>query len=183
MSALDDLVRAGKIRYIGASNFSAWHLMKAQWTADRLRTTPFVSQQIHYSLQSREAEYELMPVALDQGLGILVWSPLTGGLLTGKYRRDMKGPEGARHLNEWNEPPIHDEGKLWDIVDILVEIGEARGVPPAQIALAWLLGRPAVTSLVIGARSEDQLAVNLGCLGLELTRRSATASTSSARRR
>ena len=105
MSALDDLVRAGKIRYIGASNFSAWHLMKAQWTADRMRTVPFVSQQIHYSLQSREAEYELVPVALDQGLGILVWSPLTGGLLTGKYRRDVKGPEGSRHLNEWNEPP------------------------------------------------------------------------------
>jgi aryl-alcohol dehydrogenase-like predicted oxidoreductase len=169
MSALDDLVRAGKIRYIGASNFSAWHLMKAQWTADRMRTAPFISQQIHYSLQSREAEYELVPVALDQGLGILVWSPLTGGLLTGKYRRDVKGPEGSRHLNEWNEPPIHDEGKLWDIVDVLVDVAERRGVPPAQIALAWLLGRPAVTSLVIGARNEDQLAVNLGCLDVELT--------------
>jgi aryl-alcohol dehydrogenase-like predicted oxidoreductase len=169
MEALDSLVRAGKVRYVGASNYSAWHLMKALAAADSHGLQRFVSQQIHYTLQAREAEYELVPVTIDQGLGILVWSPLAGGLLSGKYRRDRETPAGTRRFNDWNEPPIHDEAKLYDIVDILVEIGDSRGVSAARIALAWLLGRPGVTSLVVGARQADQLADNLGCLDIHLT--------------
>lgn len=126
MEALDSLVRAGKVRYAGASNYSAWHLMKALAAADRHGWQRFVSQQIHYTLQAREAEYELVPVTLDQGLGILVWSPLAGGLLSGKYQRNQADPEGSRRFNGWTEPPVEDEGKLYDIVDVLVEIGADR---------------------------------------------------------
>ena len=144
MEALDSLVRAGKVRYIGCSNFSGWHVMKAMEIARRDERVPFVSQQIHYTLQAREAEYELIPISLDQGLGVMVWSPLAGGLLSGKHRRNAAAPQGSRQLAGWKEPPIADEGKLYDIVDELVTIGEARSVSAAQIALAWLLGRPAV---------------------------------------
>ncbi|MGH2938609.1 MAG: aldo/keto reductase, partial [Solirubrobacterales bacterium] len=127
------------------------------------------SQQIHYTLHTREAEYELVPVALDEGVGILAWSPLAGGLLSGKYRRGVEGPEGSRHLTSWSEPPVRDEDLLYDIVDALVEIGEAHGVSAAQVALAWLLGRPGVTSLIIGARTDEQLEDNLDAATLELT--------------
>ena len=169
LSALDDLVRAGKVRYVGASNYSGWHLMKALATAERHGFPRFVSQQIYYSLQAREAEYELVPVSLDQGLGILVWSPLAGGLLSGKYRRGRQAPEGSRHLSDWNEPPVRDEDKLYDTIEELVSIAEAHEVSPAQIALAYLLGRPGVTSLVVGARTEEQLAANLGAADLRLS--------------
>ena len=145
LDALDALVRSGKVRYVGCSNYSAWHLMKALGIAEHRGSERFVSQQIHYTLQAREAEYELVPAALDQGLGILVWSPLAGGLLSGKYRRGREAPAGSRHLTDWDEPPVHDEDKLYDIVDALVEIGETHGVSAAQVALAWLLGRPGVT--------------------------------------
>ena len=140
LSALDHLVNSGKVRYIGCSNYSAWHIMKALGISERKNLQRFISQQIHYSLQARDAEYELVPVALDQGVGILVWSPLAGGLLSGKYRRGQDMPEGSRHLTDWNEPPVHDEDQLYDIVDVLVEIAEARGVSAAQVALAWTLG-------------------------------------------
>jgi aryl-alcohol dehydrogenase-like predicted oxidoreductase len=169
MEALDTLVRSGKVRYIGASNFSGWHLMKAMETARVNGFVPLVSQQIYYSLQARDAEYELVPVTLDQGLGILVWSPLAGGLLSGKYRRGKAAPEGTRHFENWGEPPIHDEGKLYDTIEVLVEIAEARGVSAAEVALAWLLGRPGITSLVIGARTEAQLTNNLRAAALSLT--------------
>ncbi len=169
MEALDSLVRAGKVRYVGCSNFSAWHLMKYLGVAERAHRIPFVSQQIHYTLQCREAEYELVPLSLDQGIGIMVWSPLAGGLLSGKYRRNQAHPEGSRHLTDWNEPPVRDEAKLYDIVDALVAIAEPRGVSAAQVALAWLLARPAVTTLVIGARTDAQLADNLAAADLELT--------------
>ena len=169
MEALDSLVRHGKVRYIGCSNFSAWHLMKYQGVAERKHLAPFVSQQIHYTLQAREAENELVPLSLEEGIGIMVWSPLAGGLLSGKYRRDKAHPEGSRHLNDWNEPPVHDETKLYDIVDVLVSIGEGHGVSAAQVALAWLLGKPAVTTLVIGARTEKQLADNLAAANLQLS--------------
>jgi len=168
LSALDTLVRDGKVRYVGASNYSAWHLMKALGVAERRGLERFVSQQIYYSLQAREAEYELVPLALDQGVGILVWSPLAGGLLSGKYRRDAEGPQGSRQLTDWNEPPVRDQEALYDIVDVLVELGEAHGVSAAQVALAWLLRKPAVTSLIIGARTEEQLADNLAAAQLEL---------------
>ena len=154
---------------MGASNYAGWQLMKALGTADRLGLPRFVSQQIYYSLQAREAEYELIPAAVDQGLGVLVWSPLAGGLLSGKYRRGRQPPAGARQLTDWNEPPVRDEGALYRIIEALVSIGDARGVSAAQVALAYLLGRPAVTSLVIGAKTGDQLADNLAAADLVLT--------------
>src|SRR5271169_4279296 len=147
MEALDGLVRAGKVRYVGCSNFSGWHVMKAMEAARRDRRIPFVSQQIHYTLQAREAEYELIPIAIDQKLGVLVWSPSAGGLLSGKHRLDKAAPEGTRQTAGWREPPIRDEPKLWNIVDALVAIADQRGVSGAQVALAWLLGRPGVTSV------------------------------------
>ena len=168
LSALDHLVNSGKVRYIGCSNYAAWHIMKALGISERKNLQRFVSQQIYYSLQARDAEYELVPVALDQGVGILVWSPLAGGLLSGKYRRGQDMPEGSRHLTDWNEPPVHDEDQLYDIVDVLVEIAEARGVSAAQVALAWTLGRPGIATVVVGARTEEQLADNLGAADLTL---------------
>ena len=170
LGALDALVRSGKVRYIGCSNFSGWHLMKAAAVAERRGLEPFVAQQIYLSLQSRDAEHEVMPAALDLGLGTLVWSPLAGGLLSGKYRRGAT-PEGmARHVvGEWREPPIYDEDRLYDTVDAIVEIAATRGIAPSQVALAWLLGRPGVTSLVIGARTHEQLIVSLGAVDVQLT--------------
>jgi aryl-alcohol dehydrogenase-like predicted oxidoreductase len=168
LDALDHLVRSGKVRYIGCSNYAGWHVMKALGISERRGLQRFVSQQIYYSLQARDAEYELVPVALDQGVGILVWSPLAGGLLSGKYRRGEQGPAGARHLTDWNEPPVRDEDQLYDIIDALVEIAEEHGASPAQVALAWLLGRPGVASVVVGARTDEQLAGNLGAADLAL---------------
>jgi aryl-alcohol dehydrogenase-like predicted oxidoreductase len=168
LTALDDLVRSGKVRYVGASNYAAWQLMKALGTAGRLGLPQFVSQQIYYSLQAREAEYELIPLAVDQGLGILVWSPLAGGLLSGKYRRNSQ-PASGRQLTDWDEPPVYDREGLYDIVEVLISVGERHGVSAAQVALAYTLGRPGVTSLVIGARTTEQLADNLAAADLVLT--------------
>jgi aryl-alcohol dehydrogenase-like predicted oxidoreductase len=168
MEALDTLVRSGKVRYVGCSNYAGWHVMKALATAERHGYQRLVSQQIYYSLQAREAEYELVPLALDQGLGILVWSPLAGGLLSGKYLRGQTGPAGARQLSDWDEPPVRDQDALYDVVDALVEIGESHGVSAARVALAWLRDRPGVTSLVIGARTEEQLIDNLAAADLAL---------------
>src|SRR5215510_6021580 len=168
LEALDTLLKAGKIRYVGCSNYSGWHIMKSLAVADRDHRTRFVSQQIYYTLQGREAEYELIPISIDQGLGILVWSPMAGGLLSGKYRRGKPMPEG-RHVKDWGEPPIYDENKLYDTIEVLVAVAEAKGVPAAQVALAWSLGRPGITSLVIGARNEQQLKQNLPSVELKLT--------------
>jgi aryl-alcohol dehydrogenase-like predicted oxidoreductase len=169
LSALEHLVDSGKVRYIGASNYAAWQLMKALGTAERGRLPRFVSHQIYYSLQERSAEYELLPLAVDQGLGTLVWSPLAGGLLSGKYRRGQDAPEGSRHLTDWDEPPVYDEDRLYDTIDVLVEVAESRGVSAAQVALAWLLGRPSISSVIIGARTDEQLADNLGAIDLDLS--------------
>jgi aryl-alcohol dehydrogenase-like predicted oxidoreductase len=169
LAALDDLVRAGKVRYVGCSNYAGWQLMKALGIAERRGLARFCSQQIHYTLQAREAEYELMPISIDQGVGMLVWSPLAGGLLSGKYRRDQPSPEGSRLLSGWDEPPVRDQDKLYDIVEVVVEVASERGASPAQVALAWLLDRPAVTSVIIGARTTEQLADNLGAADLWLT--------------
>ena len=168
LGALDHLVSSGKVRYIGCSNYAGWHLMKALGISERRGYQRFISQQIYYSLQMRDAEYELVPAGLDQGVGILVWSPLAGGLLSGKYRRGQDHPEGSRHLTDWNEPPVHDEDQLYDIVDALVEIADAHDASPAQVAMAWTLGRPGVASVIIGARTEEQLADNLGSADLTL---------------
>ena len=169
MAALDSLVASGKVRYIGVSNFCGWQLMKALGAADRAGSARFVSQQIHYTLEAREAEYELVPISLDQGLGILVWSPLAGGLLSGKYRRGQTPEEGGRDFAGWKEPPIRDEARLYDIIELLVKIGEEHGTSAAEVALAWLLRRPAVTSIVIGATNEAQLQTNLKSVELSLT--------------
>jgi len=168
-SALDDLVRAGKINYVGVSNFSGWHVMKSLWVTQAFPRARPIGQQIHYTLQAREAEHELVPIALDQGIDLVVWSPLAGGLLSGKYRRGQPEPEGTRKAANWDEPPVHDVEKLYDIIEVLVEIAGARSVSAAQVALAWLLGRPGVASVVIGARTEAQLADNLKAADLVLT--------------
>jgi aryl-alcohol dehydrogenase-like predicted oxidoreductase len=168
LRTLDDLVRDGKVRYTGCSNYAAWQLMKALGISERRGLERFVSQQIHYTLQSRDAESELVPISVDQGLGILVWSPLAGGLLSGKYRRGVEAPAGSRHLSEWDEPPVHDEDRLYDTIETAVAVGEAHGVSAAQVSLAWLLARPAVTSLIVGARTPEQLRDNLAAADLDL---------------
>ncbi len=168
LEALDTLVRSGMVRYVGSSNYSGWQLMKALGISERLGLQRYISQQIHYTLQAREAEYELVPLAIDQGCPILVWSPLAGGLLSGKYRRDRDASEG-RHVEGWDEPPVYDTDKLYDTVDVLVEIADGRGASAAQVALAWLLGRPGVASVIVGARNDEQLADNLRAAELELS--------------
>src|SRR5919198_1883893 len=151
LETLDSLVRAGKVRYIGCPNYAGWQLIKALGLSDRLGYQRFVSQQIYYSLQARDAEYELIPAGLDQGVGVLVWSPLAGGLLSGKYRRGQGAPEGSRRLAGWDEPPVRDEEQLYATIDVLVAIAAARRVSPAQVALAWLLRKPGITAVVVGA--------------------------------
>jgi aryl-alcohol dehydrogenase-like predicted oxidoreductase len=168
LEALDALVKSGKVRYVGSSNYSGWQLMKALGTSERLRLQSYISQQIHYTLQAREAEHELVPLAIDQECPILVWSPLAGGLLSGKYRRERDASEG-RHVEGWDEPPVYDTDKLYDIVEVLVEVADDRGVSAAQVALAWLLGRAGVASVIIGARTDEQLADNLRAAELELS--------------
>jgi len=169
LAALEHLLQSGKVRYVGCSNFAGWQVMKALGIAHRTGLPAFASQQIYLSLQERSAEYEIVPSAVDQGLGLLIWSPLAGGLLTGKYRRGQPPPAGARHASEWSEPPIYDEGRLYDTIEAVVEIAEARDVSPAQVALAWLLGRPGITTVIVGARTDEQLADNLAAADLELT--------------
>jgi aryl-alcohol dehydrogenase-like predicted oxidoreductase len=169
LSALNSLVSAGKVRYLAASNYAGWQLMKALAVADSHGFERFAAQQVYYSLEARDAEYELVPLAVDQGLGILVWSPLAGGLLSGKYRRQGSPESGTRQVSgTWNEPPVRTREKLYDTVEILVDIAGAHGASPAQVALAWLLGRPAVTSVIIGARTDEQLIDNLGGASLLL---------------
>lgn len=168
LEALDTLVKQGKIRYVGCSNYSAWHLMKALATSDAKGYQRFVSQQIHYTLQAREAEYELVPAGLDQGVGILVWSPLGGGWLSGKYTRHSK-PDDGRQVRGFKEPPIRDWDALWDIVDVINEVARNRGVSGAQVALAWLLQRPLVASVIIGGRNLQQFEDNLRAAELKLS--------------
>ena len=169
LQLMDTLVGHGKIRYYGISNFSAWHAMKVMQVCEREGFTKPISQQIHYTPQAREAEYELMPMAHDAGLGTMIWSPLAGGLLSGKYRRDKDAPEGTRFSEGWQEPPIHDEKRLFELIETLVEVGDAHGVSAAQVALAWITERPGVTTAVIGARKAHQLEDNLASAQLELS--------------
>ena len=169
LAALDHLVNSGKVRYIGCSNYAAWQLTKALWTSEREGLVRFVSQQVYYSLQARDIEYELVPLSVDQGLGILVWSPIAGGLLSGKYRRGGDAPAGSRHLGEWSEPPVHDENKLYDTIEELVAIGDDRGVSAARVALAYIIAKPAVTSVIVGARTAEQLADNVAAAELSLS--------------
>ncbi|UYN98539.1 MAG: aldo/keto reductase [Devosia sp.] len=168
MTALDDLVRQGKVRYVGCSNYSGWHIAKALMAAGERGGTRFISQQIHYSLHSRDAEYELIPIGQDQGLGVLIWSPLAGGLLSGKYRRGGD-PDSGRHVGGFREPPVYDWNRLYDIIDTIVSIAEARKVSGAQVALSWLLGRPGVTSAIIGGRNERQFSDNIAAADFKLS--------------
>jgi aryl-alcohol dehydrogenase-like predicted oxidoreductase len=169
LAALDYLLQSGMVRYVGCSNFAGWQVMKALGIAERDGLPSFVSQQVYLSLQERSAEYEIVPSAIDKGLGLLIWSPLAGGLLSGKYRRGQPPPPGSRHAGEWSEPPVYDEDKLYDTIEVLVQIAQDRGVSAAQVALAWLLGRPGVSSVVVGARTEEQLADNLAAASLRLS--------------
>jgi aryl-alcohol dehydrogenase-like predicted oxidoreductase len=169
LGALAHLLDSGKVRYVGCSNFTGWQVMKALGIADRTGLPRFVSQQVYLSLQERSAESEIVPSAIDQGLGLLIWSPLAGGWLSGKYRRGQEAPEGSRQAGEWSEPPIYDAHKLYDTIEELLAVAENHGVSAAQVALAWLLRRPGVTSVVIGARTDAQLADNLAAVHLELS--------------
>jgi aryl-alcohol dehydrogenase-like predicted oxidoreductase len=171
LDTLDGLVRAGKIRYIGCSNFSGWHLMKSLATSERRHLTRYVGHQAHYSLVSREYEWELMPLALDQKVGTVVWSPLGWGRLTGKIRRGRPMP-GVSRLNTQIArdlgPPVSDD-LVYRIVDTIDVIATETGKTVPQIALNWLLQRPSVTTVIIGARNEEQLRDNLGSVGWRLT--------------
>ena len=166
MAALDILVKHGKVRYVGCSNWSGWQVMKGLMASDAGGYERFVAQEIHYTLEAREAEYELLPLSVDQGLGVMVWSPLVAGLLTGKHTREGFA-EGSRQAKGWTEPPIRDWDRLWNIVDVLREVAGDR--PVAQVALAWLLQRPAVATLVVGGRTEAQFSETLGACDLKLT--------------
>ncbi|MFG1922381.1 aldo/keto reductase [Cryptosporangium sp. NPDC048952] len=173
LGALETLVQQGKVRYVGVSNYTGWQLLKALGIAERDRLPRFASEQIYYSLHGREAENELLPAAVDQGLGVLVWSPLAGGLLSGKYTRgadgQVEGPKGSRHIGDWSEPPIDYPDRLFATIDVVRKIADGRGVSGAQVSLAWLLTRPGVTSLIVGARTDEQLADNLAAAELTLT--------------
>jgi len=169
LRALDDLMTAGKIGYIGASNFSGWHLMKSLATSERYGLGRYVAYQGYYSLIGRHYEWELMPLMLDQGVGTMVWSPLGWGRLTGKIRRGQTAKDGRiASGGAVGGPPVDDE-KLYDVVDALDAIAKARDKTITQVALNWLLGRPSVDNIVIGARDEAQLLQNLGALGWNLT--------------
>jgi aryl-alcohol dehydrogenase-like predicted oxidoreductase len=172
LAALQTLVEQGKVRYVGVSNYSGWQLLKALGVSERYGLPRFASQQIYYSLQARDAEYELLPAAADQGLGVLVWSPLAGGLMSGKYSRGedgkVAGPKGSRQLTDWNEPPIDFPDRMFATIEVLNKVAGDHGVSGAQVALAWLLTRPTISSLIIGARTTEQLADNLAAAELEL---------------
>jgi aryl-alcohol dehydrogenase-like predicted oxidoreductase len=169
LSTLDDLVRAGKVRYIGVSNFAGWQLMKSLSVADRHHLTRYVAHQVYYSLVGRDYEWELLPLGLDQGVGAVVWSPLGWGRLTGHIRRDRPLPAESRlHQTASFGPPVDDE-LLYRVVDTLAEVAEETGRTVPQVALNWLLRRPTVSTVLIGARNETQLRDNLGAVGWELT--------------
>ncbi len=171
VTTLDDLVRAGKIRYVGCSNYSGWHLMKSLAYAEKFNLTRFVAHQAYYSLVGREYEWELMPLALDQKVGAVVWSPLGWGRLTGKVRRGQPLPEGSRLQSSKVTdagPQVEDE-YLYNVVDALDAMAKETGKSVPQIALNWLLQRPSVANVIIGARNEEQLRQNLGAVGWNLT--------------
>jgi len=166
MRALDDIVRMGKVRYIGCSNWQAWKIMKAHGAAERLGGTRFETLQAYYSIAGRELERELVPMIEDQKMGVMVWSPLAGGLLSGKYDRDGKGPQGARRTS-FAFPPV-DMARAGKCIDAMRDVAKAHDTSVARIALAWLLAKPHVMSVIIGARNEEQLMDNLGAAKVSL---------------
>ncbi len=169
MSTLDTLITSGKIRYIGCSNYSGWHLMKALATSEKHSLNRFVAYQGYYSLIGRDYEHELMPLALDQGVGTMVWSPLGWGRLTGKITRDNPPKDGRiAQGGEVGGPPVDNE-HLYNVVDVLIDIAGETGKTVSQVALNWLLSRPTVSNVVVGARNAEQLQQNLGAVGWSLT--------------
>ncbi|MGH8103780.1 MAG: aldo/keto reductase [bacterium] len=170
LKAMDDLVRWGKVRYIGVSNFAGWHLMKALAISDARGWERFVTLQTQYSLVVRQIEYELVPLCIDQGLGILPWSPLAGGFLTGKYRKGQPRPAGARRSDVSAQSPVRfKEEDAWPVIDALDEIAKAHKASISQAALNWLLAKPVVSSVIIGARDIKQLEDNLATENWSLT--------------
>lgn len=167
LRALDDLVRGGKVRYIGASNLAAWQLMKALGVSERDRLERFVTIQSYYSIAGRDLERELVPLMLSEGVGLLVWSPLVGGFLSGKFSRANPRPQSTRRAS-FNFPPI-DEARGYAVLDVLAEVGREHEASVARVALAWLLHQPVTTSVIIGARDEAQLRDNLAAASLRLT--------------
>ncbi len=168
LRAFDDLIRMGKIRYAGCSNYSGWQLMKALSVSDRLNIPRYISQQINYSLMARDTEHDLVGLGLDQGIGIMVWSPLQYGLLSGKFRRGASKPPESR-LNTLDAPGTVDEERLFKIVDALAEIAGERAVSIPQVALNWVMRKPGVDTVIIGARNEKQLTDNLAAANWSLT--------------
>jgi aryl-alcohol dehydrogenase-like predicted oxidoreductase len=169
LRTLDTLVQSGKVRYIACSNFSGWHLMKSLGVADRYGWTRYVGHQAYYSLIGREYEWELMPLALDQKVGTLVWSPLAGGRLSGKFRRTQPLPSESRIAKGGGEGPKFSEDWFYNLIDVLDAIAAETGKTVAQVSLNWLLQRPTVSTIIIGARNEEQLKANLGAVGWNLT--------------
>jgi len=170
VSTLDRLVQDGKLRYIGVSNFSGWQIMKSLAAAEKHGWTRYVANQIYYSLIGRDYEWDLMPLGQDQGLGALVWSPLGWGRLTGKISREKPIPAGSRlHQTADFGPPVNDE-LLYKVVDALEEVAAETGKSVPQVAINWLVGRPTVASVIVGARNEEQLRQNLGAVGWSLTK-------------
>jgi aryl-alcohol dehydrogenase-like predicted oxidoreductase len=169
LATLDQIVRAGKVRYIGCSNFSGWHLMKSLAASDRYGYPRHVAHQAYYSLLNRDYEWELMPLGRDQGVGALIWSPLGWGKLTGKIRRNQPAQPGTRAHDIAGTGPHFEEERLFRIVDALDAVAEATGKTVPQVALNWLLQRTTVSSIIIGARNEEQLIQNIGAIGWKLT--------------
>lgn len=167
MRGLEDVVRSGKVRYIGCSNLAAWQVMKANGIAEKNGWTKFVSTQNYYSIAGRDLENELVPMVQDQQMAILPWSPLAGGFLSGKYTRENKPADDSRRMN-FDFPPVNQE-KAYDIIEAMQPIAEAHGVSVARIALAWVLAKPGVTSVIIGAKNTDQLLDNIKAADLSLT--------------
>ena len=167
LEALDTCVRAGKVRYIGLCNLQAWQITKALWISDKKNLARFQSLQMFYSIGGRDLEREVVPLANDQRLAILPWSPLAGGLLSGKFSRDSKGPEGSRRTT-FDFPPI-DRERAFNIIDAMRPIAKAHGVSVARVALAWVVHQPHVTSTIIGARTREQLVDNLAATELKLS--------------
>ncbi|GAB3972795.1 aldo/keto reductase [Spirosoma terrae] len=167
MRGLEDVVRSGKVRYIGCSNLAAWQVMKANGIADKYGWSKFISTQNYYSIAGRDLEHEIVPMVEDQQMAILPWSPLAGGFLSGKYTRDNKPADDSRRLS-FDFPPV-DQEKAYDIIDVMERIGAEHGVSVARIALAWVLAKPGVTSVIIGAKNTDQLLDNIKAAELSLT--------------
>ncbi len=166
LRALDDCVRQGKVRYVGVSNWTAWRIMKALGISERQGLARFESVQSYYTIAGRDLERELVPLMQEEKLGLMVWSPLAGGLLSGKYGPGSPDPEGARRA-AFDFPPVNKD-RAWPIVGVMREIANARGSSVARVALAWLLSRPVVTSVIIGAKTTAQLEDNLGAVSLTL---------------